>query len=187
VEEAWLPGRISETTLHCVIVEYESRGKRCHKLFRDLTRIRLSSPGQLERQELVVQVVSVEILSSQSSEDSSREPAEAQGGIEPFWGSKTNYSIFPEAEALVRQALERGICEHFLEGKCRKKKACKKSHNLTVCVYCQGQLPTNRVSASSHLKKCFTERNIAARTLEMIGGTAFDALIPLTSVRIFEE
>eukprot|EP00475_Leptophrys_vorax_P036042 TRINITY_DN60201_c0_g1_i1.p2 TRINITY_DN60201_c0_g1~~TRINITY_DN60201_c0_g1_i1.p2 ORF type:complete len:140 (+),score=32.78 TRINITY_DN60201_c0_g1_i1:783-1202(+) len=47
------------------------------------------------------------------------------------------------------------ICPHFLKGRCRYKSKCKLQHSATSCPYCHQELPTGKISASTHLARCY--------------------------------
>jgi len=63
----------------------------------------------------------------------------------------------PGAVTFIEEALTSGICPHFLQGKCRQKGSCERSHKLLICVYCGSKLPSKRISASAHLRRCFKQ------------------------------
>eukprot|EP00475_Leptophrys_vorax_P026206 TRINITY_DN3683_c0_g1_i1.p1 TRINITY_DN3683_c0_g1~~TRINITY_DN3683_c0_g1_i1.p1 ORF type:complete len:417 (-),score=84.23 TRINITY_DN3683_c0_g1_i1:27-1277(-) len=50
------------------------------------------------------------------------------------------------------------LCMHFLKGRCRYKRQCKYSHNVTVCPYCNMELPEAKIAASTHLSRCYKSK-----------------------------
>jgi hypothetical protein len=53
----------------------------------------------------------------------------------------------------------KNVCVHFLKGNCRHKKECKYSHEVGNCIYCGEALPSSKINASAHLKRCYQNRN----------------------------
>eukprot|EP00475_Leptophrys_vorax_P024909 TRINITY_DN345_c0_g1_i1.p1 TRINITY_DN345_c0_g1~~TRINITY_DN345_c0_g1_i1.p1 ORF type:complete len:323 (-),score=66.61 TRINITY_DN345_c0_g1_i1:158-1126(-) len=62
-------------------------------------------------------------------------------------------------QAAVRATIEsyssRGICRHYIQGRCRYKAQCKFSHEVDQCPFCQESLPRSKIASSTHLARCF--------------------------------
>jgi len=61
----------------------------------------------------------------------------------------------PSIEEVLGHLEEQGYCRFFLEGRCRFRKKCHLCHELGSCPYCHETLPTHKVSASAHLRRCW--------------------------------
>jgi hypothetical protein len=77
-------------------------------------------------------------------------PAEADSG---------SLSSQDPEQAAVRAIIEtysnRGICRHYIQGRCRYKAQCKFSHEVDQCPFCQESLPRSKIASSTHLARCF--------------------------------
>jgi hypothetical protein len=56
--------------------------------------------------------------------------------------------------------VDQGICPWFLKGKCRYKSKCKLKHHVDICPYCNESMPAGKISASTHLSRCYKAHQV---------------------------